>query len=685
MAGHNTTATVQTPVVYERMIPHPLDKWSNISSLTLVTTQLPSVIRYVGMLVWVEDKKEFYHFKDGVNDNHLVPLTTSLEGIRTYDTLVNTTANSVIEIKHDLGAANISITFQHNDEMLLVGWKRGKIDGSDKGNYIHFATDVDYVGLRVFIISKDLAPNQPTHPNLDNELSAITLTLNTTHTTLDTMQEVGDAIIALQTTVGNHTNQLTTTNSEYDTFQEIGDKLNSLSENIRDVDKVLSETSTNPVENKVVSLALNTKIGDSPNDNNMYVRKGGSWVSFNKNLVGNIIFLDENNGDDSTAILGDYSKPFRTDSAAFAALSNNVVVNIFITSPNFTFDSNKFPNKYIKIHHLNNDINSTLDFSSFSGSDVSVEDYPLEIIAPNSRLLHSSGVDTNYFGSKSMWTKFMFKSIEIETNSVNGFLYNNNQYSENSFIIAKDLLTVGSECVNTILFSGKIEVGKLILKGFVELFAGGSKNIDINIKDGINCENNDNTIFNKNYIGKSKISIADINVETGTKLYIKKSMSKEILDVRFNNTIISGSGYVYLTDSVNDKLNMFVGGSILSEKGVFINKMSGGSTFGGNIIFDRFISKVEGSQPFNIIEQQNLKFYNCEIKTDSHTFYSTNGQSMGIEFHGVNIFKQTFIPTLKLFTGITPLGEYYKYGKIYTNCTSVGDNVTIIDETPNTL
>lgn len=285
MAGHNTTATVQTPVVYERMIPHPLDKWSNISSLTQVATQLPSTIRYQGMLVWVEDKKEFYHFKDGVADNQLVALSTALEGIRTFDTLVNTTANNKLEIKHDLGAANISITFQHNDEMLLVGWKRGKIDGTDKGNYIHLATDVNYVGLRVFIIAKDLAPTQPTHPNLDNELAAITIKLNTTHTNLDTLQEVGDSITALQTTVSSHTTTLTTTHSEYDTFQEIGDKLNSLSENLRDVDTALSVTSTNLVENKAVTLALNTKVTDAPNDTNTYARKGGAWVIVNNITV----------------------------------------------------------------------------------------------------------------------------------------------------------------------------------------------------------------------------------------------------------------------------------------------------------------------------------------------------------------------------------------------------------------
>ncbi len=295
MAGHNTTATVQTPVVYERMIPHPLDKWSNISAKAQVGTQIPSGVRYQGMMVWVEDEKIFYHFKDGILDTHLVKLSSTLEGIRTFDALVNTTANNKLEVKHDLGASNISITFQHNDEFLLVGWKRGKIDGTDKGNYIHFSTDVDYTSLRVFIISKDLSPTQPTHPNLDNELATIQVRLNTTRTNLDTFQEIGDTITSIQTTVAGHTTALTTTHTEYNTFQEIGDKLNSLSENLRDVDTALSITSTNLIENKAVAIAMNTKISDAPSNTNSYARKGGAWVVINNITVDSALSLTSEN------------------------------------------------------------------------------------------------------------------------------------------------------------------------------------------------------------------------------------------------------------------------------------------------------------------------------------------------------------------------------------------------------
>lgn len=178
MAGYNTKETTEISTVFSRTVASPLDKWSNISSITSVDTELPPKIRFVGMLVFVEDEDVYYFFKGGIENINLVLLSGELEGIRTFDTIVNTTQSQIVEVEHGLGAGNINVTFQHENEYLLNGWKRGKIDGTNTDNYIHFSTENTLVGVQIFIIAKSIDSSNSSNPNLDATIVNILNTIN---------------------------------------------------------------------------------------------------------------------------------------------------------------------------------------------------------------------------------------------------------------------------------------------------------------------------------------------------------------------------------------------------------------------------------------------------------------------------------------------------------------------------
>ena len=301
--AYSTKYLTETPVSFKRLQAIPLDKFQVISSLTNINNELPVDIRYDGMgLVYCESDQSYYYFKGGTTNAHFIKFSDTLQGVRTYDATLNTTKDIKLEINHNLNASNIIVSFMHNDEMLLLGWKRGMINGTDLGNYIHISTDANYSNLKVFIISKDLAPTQPLHPNLDNELSDIQTKLNTTHTNLDTLQEIGDSLVNIQTSIGNNNNTLTTTWTQYTTIQQIGDVLNTMSNSLRPIDTVLSVGSTNLIENKAVAIALNTKIGDAPNDTSTYGRKGLGWVAINNVIIDTVLNITSTNAIENKAV-----------------------------------------------------------------------------------------------------------------------------------------------------------------------------------------------------------------------------------------------------------------------------------------------------------------------------------------------------------------------------------------------
>lgn len=225
MAGHNTNKVTPTTTVFERTIPQPLDKWGNISSINNLTVELPLKIRYFGMLVYVEDISEYYYFKNGVENEHFTALRKDLSGVRIFDSIINTTKNQIFELEHSLDSNKLFVSFQHDNELLLNGWKLGKVDGSQKENYIHFSTTEDFTNLKVFIIAKNVTKDQSNKPNLDLIIEGILETLNTTNENFNNFQKISDFLSGSVRTVNGITPD---ENGNVETFtQTITDRINN--------------------------------------------------------------------------------------------------------------------------------------------------------------------------------------------------------------------------------------------------------------------------------------------------------------------------------------------------------------------------------------------------------------------------------------------------------------------------
>ncbi len=213
MAGFDNNKTVEQAVSFERTTAEPLDKYDIIGSLATLTLQIPLEVRYEGQMVYVNNLKKWYFFKDGVTNNDLKPLMSE-SSVRVFDTNINTVDGIMFELEHSLDSGNINVTFTHNDESIIVGWKRGKIDGSDKSNFIHFSTNADYNNLQIFIIGNDISGGTDLHPNLDGDISGIKNKVITTHVAFDDFQKIGDILV--------------TTDSDFNNFQKVSDTLKNI-------------------------------------------------------------------------------------------------------------------------------------------------------------------------------------------------------------------------------------------------------------------------------------------------------------------------------------------------------------------------------------------------------------------------------------------------------------------------
>lgn len=200
MAGHNTTKTKEVHVVNKRTIPQPLDIYDNISDVANIAIEVPQNIRYNGQLVYSELDSKYFYFKGGIDDLDLIPLINQ-SSVRTITTEINTLDGIVYEYEHNLGSQNLIINFVHNDETLILGWKRGKLDGTMMNNAIHFTTNADYNGLQMFIIGNDITEGTDLHPNLDGDITTLKLNMLTTHSYYGNFQLVGDELLYLRNDV----------------------------------------------------------------------------------------------------------------------------------------------------------------------------------------------------------------------------------------------------------------------------------------------------------------------------------------------------------------------------------------------------------------------------------------------------------------------------------------------------
>lgn len=79
MSEHNY---IEIPVGFEPKFGAPLIKYWVISAIHNVHLEIPREVRHMGMVTYVSDIKEMYFFKDGTDDNNLVPLVSALIAVQ---------------------------------------------------------------------------------------------------------------------------------------------------------------------------------------------------------------------------------------------------------------------------------------------------------------------------------------------------------------------------------------------------------------------------------------------------------------------------------------------------------------------------------------------------------------------------------------------------------------------------
>lgn len=66
----------EIPYVFRTLFGAPLDSRSVVTSLSTLLTELPLVLRYEGLIIYVTDQHAPYIFVGGINDANCVPLSS---------------------------------------------------------------------------------------------------------------------------------------------------------------------------------------------------------------------------------------------------------------------------------------------------------------------------------------------------------------------------------------------------------------------------------------------------------------------------------------------------------------------------------------------------------------------------------------------------------------------------------
>lgn len=375
---------------------------------------------------------------------------------------------------------------------------------------------------------------------------------------------------------------------------------------------------------------------------NVWGIEGGAGVVVNTPKTPFTVFIDTVNGNNATAKIEDASKPFKTDTAAFAALptDNLNVWTFYFIDNNVTRTLSQFPGTRKIMYVCYN--TGTFDISAWT-SLITIGYLYFEI--PYATLLHNSGTSTRITSSVPCYINA--NSINIQTIAhpsgstffqLNGLIRANSVTQRNTSGKAFsdcELLVGIFDTTNTILFSSNgslnSKINNLILGGqnctygFTDgnlligkisgtgTFTIGLKNIDIT---GLDCP-------------------AAINVSLANGSCLKGVMSPNFL-----------GGLVFLQGASL---------SIISNYKGRLNNFNYGSGW-----------------------TVNVAIYNSYIITPG-VFFVASASTSSTLFLVVNSVIEQTTPAA-LFTNVnasTPL-TIKKVGTFYSNATSLGSNVSIV-------
>lgn len=386
-------------------------------------------------------------------------------------------------------------------------------------------------------------------------------------------------------------------------------------------------------------------------------------------------------GSDLTGMIENKLRPFQTFAAALSQIDNNNLWEfIFIDDGNINRTiSGDMSNKKIKITCYNTG-NSSFTFTGTSSVNQAIY---LEIYTPNVDVIiagtsYSVGASTLILNCKDL----SFSG----TNGAQGKLFSSNTVGFYSNVTCNAITVTAAQVYP--LWLARLTLNVNILNITSTTLMGGSGGIQqIYEFYAKTIVVSGNCILFASHI---YINCITQNVSGTGSLYILRTNSNT-LDLMFMQGNIATTVNVYLIDNVNGttlaSCNVKVSG-VYSDKYVtnplLISRRVGGVQGTTCLIT---LKNFTGAISTDIIDSYNVTFINSNIFVN--TFLATipaGGYNiLGMRFLGTNVIHQQ-TPGALINKTNTPLiaDVLQNFGEIKTNATSLGTNVTINNNTPNT-
>ena len=435
-----------------------------------------------------------------------------------------------------------------------------------------------------------------------------------------------------------------------------------------------------------VEVVFQTAVGLSGSQNEVrkYTKRGiNTWgieggvapTSVIVDKVSNTFFINSSIGNNSTAIVGDKTKPFLNTAGALAIIpvddgstftmfyqngGNHIMPKI--PTRNLNFESYNSP-----ASGLDTTSDPILDFSSITDLELTTEKISNTFATITfGRIVLSSGGATKNFNFKGT---VIFNETVLQTGGV--------------FFTVTDLKGVirrleKNTSSNTFRLLG-LSTGDLIIKEIKLIGASAGTYLGRLIRETIQIKQI--TIHNISGTGTFSllgscdnitINIGNVNI-TGTVNLSEEGFNKSTFN--FLSSLIASTAKLDVYESQG-----IVTGTILESS---FSGLGGGYERAGAVLkFVNFSGKLKKINKYIVSAQ--LHFINCNITISDVLLEIFNVPSNEfVKFIGVNTFKQT-TPTNLITSPPTLTIEKRGANAITTNATSLGTNVTVNNTTPNT-
>lgn len=380
-------------------------------------------------------------------------------------------------------------------------------------------------------------------------------------------------------------------------------------------------------------------------------------------IVPNTIFIDTINGNDGTGQIENRSKPFKTDSAAYASLpvdDGSLWTLFFIDTGNITrtFHS-EFPNRKIGIRCLSE---GDFDFSNIVGSTLPTH---LDIYAPDVDLIFNNP-SPGQFGATNF--NIVVNDIVANTTASNfeGFFVGSTGNSEPANLLKCKNITISKSAF--VGFNGTLivtETMNMDINGILIGNGGDRFNLDVNKLNKVTTGNV--SLFSANGID-GNLKVKEVTGSNLGTIYLQDNYARTMVyDFSgFKNT--SGVAFT-LFNGVDLFADVTVKG--ITDENTLIDV---GANESVDLKFENFKGRL--SNPIDA-DAMNFKAFNSTFFVDGPLFNSTTAPS--VTFDGVNAIIQD--SPGYVFENLTAPTNFTINGSLKTNARSYGVNANPLNTT----